>query len=82
MRAIRKGAVDAARVGGGVSPPGGLEGAGVLEGGPGASGGLGGEVSGTQGTPVEILGRLVHTSLFPDLWKVRTELTELARLDD
>jgi tryptophan 2,3-dioxygenase len=43
---------------------------------------IGGEVVGTQGTPVEILGKLIHVSLFPELWKARTELTEIAKLDD
>lgn len=39
---------------------------------------IGGEVVGTQGTPVELLGRLIHTSYYPELWKVRTELTNLS----
>jgi tryptophan 2,3-dioxygenase len=43
---------------------------------------IGGEVVGTQGTPVEVLGRLVHQRLYPDLWQARTELTELAKADD
>ena len=37
---------------------------------------IGGEVVGTQGTPVELLGKLVTRKLYPELWKVRTELTE------
>jgi tryptophan 2,3-dioxygenase len=41
---------------------------------------IGGEVVGTQGTPVELLGRLVKVNLFPDLWRARTELTETAKL--
>lgn len=40
---------------------------------------IGGEVIGTQGTPVEVLGRLVHTQRFPALWKARNELTEMAK---
>jgi tryptophan 2,3-dioxygenase len=40
---------------------------------------IGGEVVGTQGTPVELLGGLIHRQLFPELWKVRNELTELAK---
>jgi len=40
---------------------------------------IGGEVVGTQGTPVELLGGLIHKKLFPELWKVRNELTELAK---
>ena len=36
---------------------------------------IGGSVVGTQGTPVEVLGRLVHHSYFPELWEARNELT-------
>ena len=43
---------------------------------------IGGEVVGTQGTPVEVLGKLVHQRLYPDLWQTRTELTELAKAED
>lgn len=43
---------------------------------------IGGEVVGTQGTPVELLGTLIHKSFYPELWKLRTELTERARLED
>ena len=43
---------------------------------------IGADVVGTQGTPVELLGRLIHRSLYPELWKVRNELTELAKLED
>ena len=39
---------------------------------------IGGEVVGTQGTPVELLGKLVQRKLYPELWKVRTELTNRA----
>ena len=38
---------------------------------------IGGDVVGTQGTPVEIMGRLIHHSLYPELWDVRNELTRL-----
>ncbi len=38
---------------------------------------IGGSVVGTQGTPVEVLGRLIHKRFFPDLWEVRNELTAL-----
>ena len=38
---------------------------------------IGAGVIGTQGTPVEVMGRLVHKSFFPELWDVRNELTEL-----
>jgi tryptophan 2,3-dioxygenase len=43
---------------------------------------IGGEVVGTQGTPVEVLGNLVHKSRFPELWRARNQLTELAQEDD
>lgn len=43
---------------------------------------IGGEVVGTQGTPVELLGGLIHRSLYPELWKVRNELTALAKEED
>jgi tryptophan 2,3-dioxygenase len=43
---------------------------------------IGGEVVGTQGTPVELLGGLIHKQLFPDLWKVRNALTELAKTEE
>jgi tryptophan 2,3-dioxygenase len=39
---------------------------------------IGGEVVGTQGTPVELLGKLIERKLYPELWKVRTELTNRA----
>jgi tryptophan 2,3-dioxygenase len=38
---------------------------------------IGGDVVGTQGTPVEIMGRLIHHTLYPELWDVRNELTNL-----
>jgi tryptophan 2,3-dioxygenase len=38
---------------------------------------IGGDVIGTQGTPVEVMGRLIHHSFFPELWDVRNELTRL-----
>jgi tryptophan 2,3-dioxygenase len=43
---------------------------------------IGGEVVGTQGTPVELLGGLIHRSFFPDLWKIRNRLTQLAQEND
>jgi tryptophan 2,3-dioxygenase len=43
---------------------------------------IGAEVVGTQGTPVELLGRLIHTRLYPELWDVRNELTELAKQEE
>ena len=42
---------------------------------------IGGEVVGTQGTPVELLAGLVHRKFFPELWDVRNELTMLAQQD-
>jgi tryptophan 2,3-dioxygenase len=39
---------------------------------------IGGDVVGTQGTPVEMLGKLVERKLYPELWKVRTALTNRA----
>jgi tryptophan 2,3-dioxygenase len=38
---------------------------------------IGGDVIGTQGTPVEIMGRLIHHSFYPELWDVRNELTRM-----
>jgi tryptophan 2,3-dioxygenase len=38
---------------------------------------IGGGAVGTQGTPVEVMGRLIHKSFFQDLWDVRNTLTEL-----
>ncbi len=40
---------------------------------------IGEEVVGTQGTPVELLGRLIHQKLYPELWQARNELTEIAK---
>ena len=43
---------------------------------------IGDEVVGTQGTPVELLAGLIKNKMFPELWRVRTELTELAKESD
>jgi tryptophan 2,3-dioxygenase len=43
---------------------------------------IGGSVVGTQGTPVEVLGRLVQQRFYPELWKARDELTALAKESD
>ena len=43
---------------------------------------IGEDVVGTQGTPVELLAGLIKNKLYPELWKVRTELTELAKQSD
>jgi tryptophan 2,3-dioxygenase len=40
---------------------------------------IGDRVIGTQGTPVEVLGRLIHKVFFPELWDVRNELTALSK---
>ena len=39
---------------------------------------IGMKVSGTQGTPVEVLGRLNSFSFFPELWDIRTDITNHA----
>jgi tryptophan 2,3-dioxygenase len=36
---------------------------------------IGGQVIGTQGTPVEVLGRRLDVRAFPELWDVRNTLT-------
>ena len=38
---------------------------------------IGADVIGTQGTPVEVMGRLIHHSFFPEMWDVRNELTQM-----
>jgi len=38
---------------------------------------IGGDVVGTQGTPVEVMGRLIHHSFYPELWDVRNDLTKM-----
>ena len=40
---------------------------------------IGGAVIGTQGTPVEVLGRLIHRVEYPELWDVRNELTAFSQ---
>jgi tryptophan 2,3-dioxygenase len=42
---------------------------------------IGDEVVGTQGTPVELLGRLIHHRMYPELWQARNELTAAAQLE-
>jgi tryptophan 2,3-dioxygenase len=39
---------------------------------------IGANVVGTQGTPVEVLGRLIHQTFYPELWDARDRLTELS----
>jgi len=41
---------------------------------------IGGKVIGTQGTPVEVLGRRLDVRYFPELWEVRNQLTREAGL--
>jgi tryptophan 2,3-dioxygenase len=43
---------------------------------------IGEDVVGTQGTPVELLAGLIKHKMFPELWTVRTRLTELAKESD
>jgi tryptophan 2,3-dioxygenase len=43
---------------------------------------IGDEVVGTQGTPVELLGGLIKQRFFPELWRARNRLTELANDED
>jgi tryptophan 2,3-dioxygenase len=43
---------------------------------------IGEDVVGTQGTPVELLAGLIKHKMYPELWNVRTDLTELATLSD
>ena len=38
---------------------------------------IGADVIGTQGTPVEVMGRLIHHSFYPELWAVRNDLTQM-----
>ncbi len=40
---------------------------------------IGDAVVGTQGTPVEVLGRLIHKVFFPELWQARNDLTALSQ---
>ena len=43
---------------------------------------IGAGAIGTQGTPVELLGRLIHNRMYPELWDVRNELTDRANRED
>jgi tryptophan 2,3-dioxygenase len=43
---------------------------------------IGAGAVGTQGTPVELLGRLIHSRMYPELWAVRDELTEIAKKEE
>ena len=39
---------------------------------------IGAHVVGTQGTPVEVLGKLINQSFYPELWDARDRLTALS----
>jgi tryptophan 2,3-dioxygenase len=41
---------------------------------------IGGNVIGTQGTPVEVLGKRIDLRFFPELWTVRDEITRRSPL--
>jgi tryptophan 2,3-dioxygenase len=41
---------------------------------------IGGHVIGTQGTPVEVLGKRIDVRFFPALWQVRDEITARSAL--
>jgi tryptophan 2,3-dioxygenase len=41
---------------------------------------IGGSVIGTQGTPVEVLGKRIDVRFFPELWLVRDEITSRSKL--
>jgi tryptophan 2,3-dioxygenase len=41
---------------------------------------IGGNVIGTQGTPVEVLGKRIDVRFFPELWTVRDEVTRRSPL--
>jgi tryptophan 2,3-dioxygenase len=41
---------------------------------------IGGGVIGTQGTPVEVLGKRIDVRFFPELWTVRDEITSRSKL--
>jgi tryptophan 2,3-dioxygenase len=43
---------------------------------------IGDQVVGTQGTPVEVLGKMIHHNFFPALWRARNQLTTRASEED
>jgi len=43
---------------------------------------IGHEVVGTKGTPVDVLPRLIAHKFFPELWRVRTELTQTGPMNE
>jgi tryptophan 2,3-dioxygenase len=43
---------------------------------------IGDQVVGTQGTPVEVLGKMIHHNFFPALWRAHNQLTARAKEED
>jgi tryptophan 2,3-dioxygenase len=43
---------------------------------------IGDQVVGTQGTPVEVLGKMIHHNFFPALWRARNLLTQRAKEEE
>jgi len=43
---------------------------------------IGDRVVGTQGTPVEVLGRMIKNVAYPELWEARNALTALSKAKD
>jgi tryptophan 2,3-dioxygenase len=43
---------------------------------------IGDQVVGTQGTPVEVLGKMIHHNFFPALWRARNLLTARAKEEE
>ena len=43
---------------------------------------IGDQVVGTQGTPVEVLGKMIHHNFFPSLWRARNQLTARAKEEE
>jgi tryptophan 2,3-dioxygenase len=43
---------------------------------------IGDQVVGTQGTPVEVLGKMIHHNFFPPLWRARNQLTKRAKEEE
>jgi tryptophan 2,3-dioxygenase len=41
---------------------------------------IGGHVIGTQGTPIEVLGKRIDVRFFPELWTIRDEITRRSPL--
>jgi tryptophan 2,3-dioxygenase len=43
---------------------------------------IGDQVVGTQGTPVEVLGKMIHHNFFPALWRARNQLTARSKEEE